>query len=143
MTDLRATAPLAAELLTEVLVFAQRYPSTRTFAVLNPADGAHLADVPDLGPPEAEAAIAAAKAAFAPWAARTAIERAALLRRWHGLILERKEALGQLLTLEQGKPDGRGGRRDRLRRHLRQMVRRGRPPRRRLRRARPTRPTAG
>ena len=91
-------------MLDQVLAFAARFSTGRTFAVVNPADGSHIADVPDMGAIETHAAIAAAKAAFPLWAAKTANERAAIMRKWHGLIIEHKEALGHLLTLEQGKP---------------------------------------
>ncbi len=91
-------------MLAQVLAFAARFSTGRTFAVINPADGSHIADVPDMGAAETHAAIAAAKVAFPLWAAKTANERAAILRKWHGLIIEHKDALGHLLTLEQGKP---------------------------------------
>ncbi|GGZ38357.1 NAD-dependent succinate-semialdehyde dehydrogenase [Asticcacaulis endophyticus] len=104
MYDLIKIAPLAADILTEVLAFAGRYKAQKTFAVYNPATGAKIADVADMTAADCEAAIAAASAAFPAWARKTAIERAAIMRRWHGLIYERKDALGQLLTLEQGKP---------------------------------------
>lgn len=104
MYDLMKTAPLAADILTEVLAFAGRYKADKTFTVYNPATGAKIADVADMTAADCAAAIAAASAAFSAWAKKTAIERAAIMRRWHGLIHERKDALGQLLTLEQGKP---------------------------------------
>lgn len=91
-------------MLDQVLAFAARFRTGKTFAVDNPADGTHIADVPDMGTEETHAAIAAAKAAFPLWAAKTANERAAIMRKWHGLILDHKEDLGHLLTLEQGKP---------------------------------------
>ena len=76
----------------------------RTFAVTNPATGEVLAHVPDLGAAETERAIAAAKAAQASWAALTAKDRAAVLKRWHELILENAEDLALIMTAEQGKP---------------------------------------
>ena len=91
-------------MLDQVLAFADRFKTGKSFAVYNPADGSHIADVPDMGAAETHAAIAAAKAAFPLWAAKTANERAAIMRKWHGLIIEHKDALGHLLTLEQGKP---------------------------------------
>ncbi len=97
-------APLAKNLLFEVLAFAARYKTGRVFPILNPADGTHIANVPDMDALDTQIAIQTAKAAFPLWATKTAVERAAILRRWHGLILDHKEALGQLLTLEQGKP---------------------------------------
>ena len=75
-----------------------------SFAVDNPADGLEIARVADLGPRETEAAIAAAAAALPAWRARTARDRAAVLRRWHDLILDHTEDLATLMTLEQGKP---------------------------------------
>ncbi len=74
------------------------------FAVLNPADGAELARVPDLGVAETRRAVAAAEAALPAWRARTAKERAHLLRRWYELMLEHQEDLARLMTAEQGKP---------------------------------------
>ncbi|HEX5463225.1 MAG TPA: NADP-dependent succinate-semialdehyde dehydrogenase [Burkholderiales bacterium] len=78
--------------------------SKRTFAVTNPADGAELGTVPDMGAAEARRAIEAANAALPGWRALTAKERAAILRKWFTLILENQEDLALLMTLEQGKP---------------------------------------
>ncbi|MEK7945872.1 NAD-dependent succinate-semialdehyde dehydrogenase [Pigmentiphaga sp. YJ18] len=75
-----------------------------TFAVDNPADGRTLARVADLDGSQAEEAIAAAQAAFGPWRAGTAKDRAAILRRWFELILAHADDLAALMTLEQGKP---------------------------------------
>ncbi len=74
------------------------------FDVLNPADGALLARVADVGAGETQRAIAAASAAWPAWKARTAKERAALLRRWFDLVMAAGEDLARLITLEQGKP---------------------------------------
>jgi succinate-semialdehyde dehydrogenase/glutarate-semialdehyde dehydrogenase len=76
----------------------------RRFAVMNPATGAAIAEVADLGAGEVQGAIDAAAAALPGWAARTADERGEVLRRWAGLMLEHQEALARLLTAEQGKP---------------------------------------
>ncbi len=75
-----------------------------SFAVDNPADGSVIARVPDLGARQTEVAIAAAAAALPAWRGRTAGERAALLRRWHDLILAHQADLAVIMTLEQGKP---------------------------------------
>jgi succinate-semialdehyde dehydrogenase / glutarate-semialdehyde dehydrogenase len=72
--------------------------------VTNPASGAVLGTVPSLGLDETRAAIVAAAAAFPAWAARTAKDRATLLRRWHDLMLENADDLAALMTAEQGKP---------------------------------------
>ena len=75
-----------------------------TRQVTNPATGAVLGTVPDMGMAETRAAIAAAAAAFPAWAARTAKDRATLLRRWHDLMLANADDLATLMTAEQGKP---------------------------------------
>lgn len=75
-----------------------------TFPVNNPADDAVLGSVPDFGVAETRRAIDAAAAAFPAWAARTAKERAQVLRRWFELIMANQEDLARLMTLEQGKP---------------------------------------
>ncbi|SFO90815.1 succinate semialdehyde dehydrogenase [Variovorax sp. PDC80] len=75
-----------------------------TFAVNDPATGRHLADVPRMGRAETERAIASAAAALPAWRARTAPERARVLRRWAELMLAHQDDLGRLMTLEQGKP---------------------------------------
>ncbi|WP_105102862.1 NAD-dependent succinate-semialdehyde dehydrogenase [Microbulbifer pacificus] len=73
-------------------------------AVTDPATGALLAEVADGAAADAERAVAAAHAAFPGWSRKTAAERAAVLKRWYRLIVDNREDLAQLLTLEQGKP---------------------------------------
>lgn len=72
--------------------------------VRNPATGAAIATVRDYGVADVEAGIGAASAAFQDWAGRTAKERAAVLMRWHGLVMAHQEQLAQLITAECGKP---------------------------------------
>ena len=72
--------------------------------VTNPFDGAFLGTVPNMGIAETRNAIAAAHAAFPAWAALLPQDRAARLRRWFDLLIENKEDLALLMTLEQGKP---------------------------------------
>lgn len=72
--------------------------------VTDPATGGAIARVPRLGAPEAARAVDAAAAAFPAWAALTARERAAILRRWHDLIVAGADDLATILTSEQGKP---------------------------------------
>ena len=78
--------------------------SGETVKVLNPASRDVLGTVPKFGLTETRAAIEAANAAFPAWAARTAKDRAALLRRWHDLMLANADDLAVLMTAEQGKP---------------------------------------
>ncbi|MFO1208411.1 MAG: NAD-dependent succinate-semialdehyde dehydrogenase [Amaricoccus sp.] len=73
-------------------------------AVTNPSTGALLGHVPNLGAAETEAAIAAAETAQKAWAARTAKDRAGVLRRWFDLMMAAQDDLGRILTAEQGKP---------------------------------------
>ncbi|ANP89784.1 NADP-dependent succinate-semialdehyde dehydrogenase [Rhizobium leguminosarum] len=73
-------------------------------AVNNPATGEIIGYVPKLGAAETRTAIEAARVAQKGWAARTAKDRCAVLRRWFDLMIENKEDLGRILTLEQGKP---------------------------------------
>ncbi len=75
-----------------------------TIAVDNPACGALLGHVPNLGAAETQQAIDAAAAAFPGWRDRTASERGSVLYRWYELILEHQDDLALLMTLEQGKP---------------------------------------
>jgi len=75
-----------------------------TADVTNPATGERIGTVPRLGVAETRRAIEAASAAFPAWAARTAKDRAALLRRWHDLMLANVDDLATLMTAEQGKP---------------------------------------
>ena len=72
--------------------------------VTNPFDGSFIGTVPNMGIFETRKAIAAARAAFPAWAGLLPQERASALRRWHDLLIENKEDLALLMTLEQGKP---------------------------------------
>ncbi len=74
------------------------------FTVTNPADGATIASVPNMGADDARKAIAAAEAAFPAWAAKTAKERAAVMRKWYELLILHANDLAALMTAEQGKP---------------------------------------
>ncbi|MCR6635833.1 NADP-dependent succinate-semialdehyde dehydrogenase [Devosia sp.] len=73
-------------------------------AVTNPATGDVIGHVPKLGATETREAIEFAEGAQKLWAKRTAKERSNILRRWFELMIENKEDLGKILTLEQGKP---------------------------------------
>jgi succinate-semialdehyde dehydrogenase/glutarate-semialdehyde dehydrogenase len=75
-----------------------------TIGVKNPATGELIGTVPNAGAAETRRAIEAAARAFPAWAAKTAKERAAILRRWHDLMLANVDDLAALMTAEQGKP---------------------------------------
>ena len=91
-------------LKTDALINGQWVPGSSRFAVHDPATGAHLADVANLGPQEAEQAIAAANAAWPAWRAKTAKERSTLLRKWYDLLMQHQDDLARIMTAEQGKP---------------------------------------
>ena len=76
----------------------------KRFAVTNPANGAVIAEVADLGAAEVTAAIDAAVPAQKDWAARTAKDRAMVLRKWYDLIMANADDLAIILTTEMGKP---------------------------------------
>lgn len=78
--------------------------SGKRFAVFNPANGEQLAEVPDMATGDVKNAIDAAELAFASWQKTTAKERSAALRRWYELLLEHRQELAELATLECGKP---------------------------------------
>ena len=77
--------------------------SGATIAVTNPFDGAVIGHVPNAGRDETAEAIAAAHAALPAWRAATAAERSTLLNKLADLMMQHQDALGRLLTLEQGK----------------------------------------
>jgi succinate-semialdehyde dehydrogenase/glutarate-semialdehyde dehydrogenase len=74
------------------------------FDVDNPADGSIVGSVPDCGAAETKRAIAAAEAALPGWRAKTAKERATILKRWFDLMMLNQDDLALILTTEQGKP---------------------------------------
>ena len=78
--------------------------SGKRFDVTNPANGAHIADVPDLGAAETRRAIAAANAAYPAWRARSGKERAGVLRAWFNLLMANADDLAAIMVTEQGKP---------------------------------------
>ncbi|NCT40799.1 MAG: NAD-dependent succinate-semialdehyde dehydrogenase [Alphaproteobacteria bacterium] len=78
--------------------------ASKSFDVINPSTQEVIASVPDMGAEETHDAIAAADGAFKDWAAKTAKERGAFLKKWYQLILDNREDLGIIMAAEQGKP---------------------------------------
>ena len=91
-------------LKTDALINGQWVKGSSRFAVHDPATGAHLVDVANLGPQETEQAIAAANAAWPAWKNKTAKERSIILRKWFDLLMANQDDLGRIMTAEQGKP---------------------------------------
>ena len=77
--------------------------SGETFDVINPATGETIAQVTDMGQSDVRKAIAAAHNAWPAYRDKTAKERATLLKKWFALMLENKEELARLMTMECGK----------------------------------------
>lgn len=75
-----------------------------TIKVTDPGSGEVLGTVPNMGQAETERAIDAAEAALPAWRSRTAGDRAKILRKFFDLMIANQDALGELLTREQGKP---------------------------------------
>jgi succinate-semialdehyde dehydrogenase/glutarate-semialdehyde dehydrogenase len=105
-TDLRALLKDPSLLETRAYVAGEWTSAAegRTFDVLNPARGDVIAQVADLSRHDAARAIDAAHAAQKDWAAWTAKERAAVLRRWFDLMVAHADDLAAILTAEMGKP---------------------------------------
>ena len=121
------TSPLAllndpTLLKTDGLINGQWVAGSSRFDVNDPATGLKLADVANLGPADAEAAIAAANAAWGPWKTKTAKERSIILRKWYDLLMANQDDLGRIMTAEQGQAPGRSQGRSRLRREFCGMV---------------------
>ena len=78
--------------------------SGRAIDVVNPADGQVIGTVPAFSAAETRAAIEAANRAYPAWRAKTAKERAVILRKWYDLMMANQEDLAIIMTAEQGKP---------------------------------------
>ncbi len=106
LTDLRALLKDPSLLETRAYVAGEWIEADdgATFDVTNPARGDVICTVPDLSRAETARAIAAAEQAQKGWAARTAKERANILRAWYNLMMENQEDLARILTAEMGKP---------------------------------------
>src|SRR3990170_3867394 len=98
MTIISKKFPAAA------LIDGEWVTSAKTFAVTDPATGAEIASVPDLGAKDATSAIDAAARALPAWSAKPGKEGGGILKRWFDLVSAETESLAQLMTTEQGKP---------------------------------------
>ncbi len=96
-----------ATLLREQCLIDGRWSAADNGAIIevkNPATTQTLGSIPNMGAPETRRAIAAASAALPAWKARTAKERALIMRRWFNLMMDHQDDLATLMTAEQGKP---------------------------------------
>lgn len=76
----------------------------QTQAVINPANGSTLAQLPLASQADLDAALAAAQKAFESWRHSSPMDRSAILRKVAELSRERAQEIGRNLTLDQGKP---------------------------------------
>jgi succinate-semialdehyde dehydrogenase/glutarate-semialdehyde dehydrogenase len=76
----------------------------RTMPVLNPATGQQIGRVAHAGPPDLDAAVAAATTGFATWRNTTPAERSKIMRKAAALLRERLGSIAPNMTREQGKP---------------------------------------
>jgi len=80
------------------------HSSATDFVVTNPVDNSEIIKVSNAGVVETQLAVKAAKNSLKMWSAKSANERAQLLRNWFNLMMQNQDDLGRILTLEQGKP---------------------------------------
>lgn len=76
----------------------------QTQAVINPADGSSLGQLPLASQADLDAALNAAQAAFKSWRHSSPMDRSAILRKVAELSRKRAQEIGRNLTLDQGKP---------------------------------------
>ncbi|MBS0385341.1 MAG: NAD-dependent succinate-semialdehyde dehydrogenase, partial [Proteobacteria bacterium] len=95
---------MASSFRTDAYINGEWRGSAKRFPVYNPANQEVIAQVPDLGATDCEDAIAAADAAFPAWAAKTAKERAAVMRAWYEAMMAGLDRLAAMITREGGKP---------------------------------------
>lgn len=96
-----------SDLLRQQALFAGHWQDAHqgaTLSVTDPATGETLATIPALGRAETEQAIAYAEAVRISWGKTTNASRAALLEKWHQLIVDHADDLAIIMTAEQGKP---------------------------------------
>ena len=88
----------------KMLIGGNLVAGAATFDVVNPATAAVIAQAPDAGADDLDAAVAAARSAFPAWAATPISERKAKLNELANAIFASLDGLKRLLTSEQGKP---------------------------------------
>ena len=82
----------------------RRFGVVARFPVTDPATGALIGTVPDMGTADTRRAIEAANAAWPAWRVKTGKEKATILRRWFDLMMQNQKDLATIMTAEQGKP---------------------------------------
>ncbi|MFD9436656.1 aldehyde dehydrogenase [Streptomyces sp. NPDC060002] len=100
MTDKVIVAGVSVD--TRHWIGGRRVASAETFTDTSPIDGTALGEIARGGPAEAEAAVAAAKAAFPSWAATAPAERARVLHAVADGVEKRLEELAIVETTDNG-----------------------------------------
>jgi len=103
-TNLKSLLKDPSLLETRAYINGEWVETGATFDVTNPARGDVIATVSDVSRAQTTKAIAQANAAMKPWAAKTAKERANILRTWFDLMVVNADDLALILTAEMGKP---------------------------------------
>src|ERR671931_280716 len=78
--------------------------SGRTIEVINPATEEVVDTIPDAGPEDVDAAVAAAQRALGAWVRTDPDERARLMRAGIARVREHQQEIADVLVREQGKP---------------------------------------
>jgi succinate-semialdehyde dehydrogenase/glutarate-semialdehyde dehydrogenase len=88
----------------DALINGEWVAADTRFGVNDPATGAVLAEVANLGAEQGKSAISAAHKAWPAWRGKTAKERSAILMKWFALLHQHADDLARIMTAEQGKP---------------------------------------
>src|SRR5690606_27790389 len=88
----------------EAYINGEWVKAKNTFEVINPATNKVIASVANLTIADTKLAITAASEAWNDWKDTTAQSRGDMLMKWFHAILEHKDELAQIMTLESGKP---------------------------------------
>ena len=91
-------------LYTKAYINGEWIEKENTFTVTNPYDGSEIAQVADCDRNDTKIAIKAAHEAFKSWSKQSAGRRSKILKKWYQLQIDNAKELGELLTIEQGKP---------------------------------------
>ncbi|GMA38497.1 succinic semialdehyde dehydrogenase [Mobilicoccus caccae] len=104
MTSTVADAPVLDPMrVAQLAEYAVTSPLAATMTTFSPIDGARLADLPCSTPEDVAVAVTGARAGFRSWSRMPATSRAAVLQRFHDLVLDNQVELLDLIQLETGK----------------------------------------
>lgn len=106
MLDLKSPNTAASDLgfIPRQLIGGQLVDSPTSFPVIDPSTGEAFARCPDATVAQLEEAIALARAAQPAWATVPVAERIVRVGHFADRLVEHKEAIARLITMEQGKP---------------------------------------